>query len=166
MKARLIKDVNHRIVLLCNDGTIATASKTVLYDMLTDFRREDNYFTGKRGKWTDNYPDMSMYPGETLALIADNYTLVIYDFEPFKTLMNTNLETRGFISVDDFAKKYNKSTEIIKVYCRTGRIPGAQKVARNWLIPENAEYPVSEGRRREGIKGPRPHMRKNTSQKK
>lgn len=160
MKCRLLNDTNQRIVLLCKDGTIATANDLLLLDLLTGFQSEGDFFTGKDGRWDEQYPEMSMYPGKTLAIITDTNQLVLDEFELFLPLLKTTTKMRGYISTIDFAKKYDKSPEIIKVYCRKGRIPGAIKIARNWLIPENASYPVDEENRREGVRGPRPHMRK------
>lgn len=162
MKARLIRDGKHTL-LLCNDGTISAVNDLILYDFLTDFRRNDLLFTGTLGKWTNSCPDMSVYPGDTIAFISDDNSLVVYDFEPFAPLMNAKVKMRGYISCAEFAKRHNKSTEIIKVYCRNGRIPGAKKVARNWLIPENAEYPIEPERRRESVRKSRPHTRKSNA---
>lgn len=148
MRARLIRNTDRRLVLLCPDGTIAAANDQFLFEMLTEFRRKDRFLAGKKGRWDHMYPDMTAYPGETIAYIADNDSLVLHDIEPFRKLFNTRLEQRGYISVAEFAQRHNRSTEIIKVYCRDGRIPGAVKVARNWLIPENAEYPVDPDQRK------------------
>lgn len=167
MKARLVRDdENHRLILLCNDGTIAKATQTVLFDLLTDFRRDDidHLFTGSLGRWDTNCVDMAVYPGTTIAFIADDNCLVVYDFSVFKPLLNASVSTRGYISIAEFAERHNKSKEIIKVYCRNGRIPGVKKVARNWLIPENAEYPIDPENRRPGYSGPRPHKRKQKNQ--
>lgn len=166
MKARLTMDAEHNLILLCSDGTIAKASEPLLYDLLTGFNRNESekYFSGgSMGRWDIEHPDMALVPGETYAIIADNGSLVISDFSPFQILMNDKTYMRNYISVPEFAKKYNKSEEIIKVFCRNGRIPGAIKVSRNWLIPVDAEYPVSPEYQREGVRGPRPHTRKRTT---
>lgn len=150
MKARLIRNADQRLVLLCGDGTIMTANDLALYELLTDFRRNDRFVNGTKGRWDTAYPDISVYPGETVAFIADNDSLVVYDFKPFMSLLNAKLEMRGYISSAEFAERHDKSMEIIKVYCRTGRIPGAVKVGRAWLIPENAEYPVAPEQQKAG----------------
>jgi len=44
----------------------------------------------------------------------------------------------------------NRSQELIKVFCRRGRILGAKKLNGQygrWIIPENAPYPVPLSRR-------------------
>ena len=90
MKARLIQDAKHNLILLCNDGTISEVTELVLYDLLTGFNRNENekYFSdGKLGRWDSEFPDMSLYPGKTHALIADNNSLVIFDFSPFQVFL-------------------------------------------------------------------------------
>lgn len=166
MKARMILDEKQRLVLLCADGTIAEVDDTVLYNLLMRFDRKDDYFSGgKRGAWrSDSYPEMATYPGRTIAVIADNDSLIINDSAPFLPLLKYEGNTTKYITTSDFAKRHDKSVEIVKVFCRNNRIPGAKKVGRSWLIPEDAEYPVDELNRREGNRGPRPHMRKAARQ--
>ena len=155
MKARLIKDAKQRYMLLCNDGTIAAAEDPVLYDLLTGFRRNNGCFAGTSGRWDLEYPDMSVYPGETIAFIADNDSLVLYHFDPFSSLLSSDSTMLGYISTQEFAERNNKSVEIVKVYCRNNRIPGAVKMGGTWLIPKNAEYPVEEQNRKPGSHKPR-----------
>ena len=45
------------------------------------------------------------------------------------------------ITAKEYAKKNGRSVEQIKVYCRNGRIPGAYKHERDWVIPSSAPYP-------------------------
>lgn len=155
MKARLVRSANQRYLLLCNDGTIAAADDQVLYDLLTGFRRNNGCFAGTTGRWDMEYPDMSVYPGETMAFIADNNSLVMYHFEPFITLLNSDATMLGYISTQEFAERNDKSVEIVKVYCRNNRIPGAVKMGGTWLIPKNAEYPVELRNRKTGSRKPR-----------
>ena len=166
MKARLILNKNQRLMLLCEDGTIEKVTDNLLFNFLTRFNREDAFFSnGSQGFWKTEYcPDMTMYPGETVAFIADNKTLIIQDFKPFMPLVEYVEDFKEYISVPEFAARNDKSVEMVKVYCREGRIPGAKKVARNWLIPSDAEYPVEKSRQREGRRGPRPNMRKKNRQ--
>ena len=166
MKARLILNKSQRLMLLCEDGTIEKVTDNLLYNFLTRFNQENVTFSnGTLGSWKTEYcPDMTMYPGKTVAFIADNKTLIIQDFAPFMPLVEYEEEFTEYISVPEFAARNDKSVEMVKVYCREGRIPGAKKVARNWLIPSDAEYPVDKRRQREGRRGPRPHMRKKAPQ--
>ena len=144
MKARLIKNADQRYVILGSDGTIAAANDQNLFDFLTGFRTNDGCFAGTNGRWDAEYPDMTLYPGETMAFIADNSSLVVYNFQPFALLLNSDVRKFGFLTTQEFAERHNRSIEIIKAFCRDGRIPGAKKVGGIWLIPKEAEYPVDE----------------------
>jgi len=145
MKARVIKDIDKNLKLLCEDGSIANCTDSFLYSFFVDFKKNISFINGKEGRW-DIYPDMNMYPGETVAFIV-NQQLVINDIEPFKKFFDNEIVFRKFISVDEYAKKHSVSHEIVKVHCRNGRIKGARKVGRAWIIPENAEYPDDRRKR-------------------
>ena len=148
MKARLIKDTNNKSVILCEDGTIAACTDELLYEFLVDFGKNISFVEGKEGRWDLEYPDMALYPGTTLASILDNKQLVISDFKPFLRFISKDAMYDNYVSSAEYAKLHNVSYEIIKVFCRDGRIPGAKKIARNWVIPKNAPYPVEPRRRR------------------
>lgn len=51
------------------------------------------------------------------------------------------------ITVQQAAEKWNISVRRVQDYCRLGKIPGAERVGTNWLIPEDALRPV-DGRRK------------------
>lgn len=154
MKARLIRK-GSKYSLLCQDGSIARADNLLLYQLLTNFSRTDDYFSGKEGRWDDKYGDMSLVPGMTYALLTDDKNLVISDFAPFETLLNAKLFSDSYVSASEFAKRNGKSAEIVKVYCRQGRIVGAKKVGRSWMIPAHAGYPVDPIYQKVGHLGPR-----------
>lgn len=142
MKVRLLQMENGNILLLCNNGTIIEKPDTdVLYNLMVNHKRSDA-LQGKDGHWAPEYPDMMLYPGETLAYVTEQDFLVIADFTPFYPLLSASKGNAGYISVAEFAQKHNKSVEIVKVFCRTGRIPGAKKVGKAWTIPADAHYPV------------------------
>lgn len=48
----------------------------------------------------------------------------------------------GYISVEEAAKKWGMSERRITAYCREGRIIGAQKRGKFWLIPDTAPKPL------------------------
>ena len=94
-------------------------------------------------KWSDEYPEMVSYPGETMAYVTDSFQLVIVDFRPFKVLFD---EVKAptiddLLTVAEYAQLYNKSVEQVKVLCRKGRIVGAKKLGRDWVIPQDTPYP-------------------------
>ena len=105
----------------------------------------DNDLLGRADcdKWNEEYPEMSAYPGETMAYVTDAFQLVIIDFKPF-TIMFEESKTSldDLLTVPEYAQRYKKSVEQVKVFCRTGRIPGAKKLGRDWVIPYDAPYPL------------------------
>lgn len=151
MKARLLKDQNGEVKVLNANGTISNSSTSVLVNFLKNFKNAAD-FDGKDGEWNTNYRDMSLYPGETLAYIDDGFALVILDFSEFQDLINEPQELPNYISLVEYAKRVDKSVEIIKVFCRDNRIAGARKIANRWMIPEDAPYPVAPKRRRDDLK--------------
>lgn len=155
MKARLIKTKDNNLRLLCEDGTLAICSKVLLFDFLTNFNKV-RFTGGDAGKWDEEVPDMNLYPGKTLAYITDTQQLVIYDISPFSFAISEAPDFMEYLSTDEFAKRHNVSREIIKVYCREGRIAGAKKIGKRWAIPETALYPVESVSRK-----PSAGLRKN-----
>ena len=147
MIARLVKKLDDQVVLLCKDGSICNSSVTVLANFLSKFKDSKN-FSGNDGKWSGEYGDMALFPGQTLAYVTDDVLLVIYDFEPFEPIISKSYNISSYISLAEYAEKVDKSNEIVKVLCREGRIVGAQKIGGSWMIPEDAPYPVPPHRRR------------------
>lgn len=47
----------------------------------------------------------------------------------------------NYISIKDASASWNLSERRIRVLCNEGRIPGAKKDRKSWLIPENANKP-------------------------
>lgn len=47
----------------------------------------------------------------------------------------------NYISIKDASASWNLSERRIRVLCNEGRIPGAKKDGKSWLIPENANKP-------------------------
>lgn len=148
MQARLIKDKNGIFRILCADGSIIAANDDNLYYLLTEFAKfgKIRIDSDGAGKWNDEYIDISLYPGENYAYVADNHQLVIIDFLPFRQLMDSLKSTQKMISTAEYGEKHGKSPEQIKVLCRTGRIIGAKKEGTSWRIPENAPYPARDNR--------------------
>ena len=46
-----------------------------------------------------------------------------------------------YISVEDYAKKHNKSVEVVKAYLNQGRIPYARRRNAEWQVPSDAPWP-------------------------
>lgn len=155
MKARLIKDVNGGIKLLFRNGTICNGSLPVLANLIQNFN-DVEHFEGKDGNWQNFTEDMAFYPGETVAIVTDDSSLVIYSGDVFSGCFDVSLRIGTLLSTEEYAAMHNKTQEIIKAYCRQGRIQGAQKVGRAWMIPKDAPYPVPQYRQRPKSCGPRP----------
>ena len=147
MKARLIRSKKNELLLLCMNGSIFSPGRAELGRLLSSFQVADEIrkVGGEKPEkfWNAEYPDMSSYPGTTLAYVTDAYELVISDFSPFKILFEANTLTAfNMIRAQEYADMYGKSVEQIKVFCRKGRISGAIKLGRDWLIPSDAPYPA------------------------
>lgn len=141
MKARLLKDKQEKLCILCNNGSIADPDKNNLNKMLTGFHKIEELEGSKDFSWNVEYPEMSSYPGYTYAYVTDNFQLVITDFTPFELLFEVNYSSMNLITAAEYGKKQGKSVEQIKVLCRNGRIQGARKIGRDWMIPSDAPYP-------------------------
>jgi hypothetical protein len=50
-------------------------------------------------------------------------------------------------TVAEFSQRFGLSQERIRTFCRTGRIPGAQLLGMQWLIPDEAVLPVRKNGR-------------------
>lgn len=152
MKGRLIKKETGDIVFLCSDGSIACPTKELLHSLLFDFKSIDKVSWPSEGEWKNEFiPEMMLYPGDTLALVTDADQLHVYDSTPFSVLLKHDFNR--LISCYEYGKKYDINPEYVRVLCRQGRIPGAQKISGGWMIPENAPYPVSADRRRRDLDG-------------
>ena len=48
---------------------------------------------------------------------------------------------KGYLTLSEAAVKWNLTSRVLSHYCNEGRIEGAERAGRIWLIPENAERP-------------------------
>lgn len=48
----------------------------------------------------------------------------------------------GFMTSVEAGEKWNLSKRRVAILCAEGRVPGAEKKANVWLIPDDAEKPV------------------------
>lgn len=142
MKARLIVDEKGKWLLLA-DGSILPATKCEIQNMLFNFKSFDEFGLGKsKNSWKEEYPDIHSVPGETLAYITDALELVIISSVPFIPLFDdVHYTIDDMETAFDYANRHHKSVEQIKVFCRAGRIRGATKIGRDWVIPKDTPYP-------------------------
>lgn len=151
MKARLTKDGEGNLKLLCANGSISNSTITVLANFLLNHKNAQN-FSGSDGDWSSSYGDMAVYPGKTIAYVTDDFNLVISDFSVFESLINETYRVTHYITLGEYAEKVDKSREIIKVLCRQGRLVGAQKMAGRWMIPKDTPYPIPPERQRDWVR--------------
>lgn len=52
----------------------------------------------------------------------------------------------GYITPLEAVEKWNITERQVQILCKKGKIPGAVKLSRIWIIPEDAQKPV-DGRR-------------------
>lgn len=147
MKARLIKNDDDQLILLLASGVyIESPSVSTVGTLLFNFKSIEDFGLEKEGKsWKDEYPSLTAVPGYNLAYITDSLQLVIEDITPFVPVFESVKATvpiESVLTASEYAEKHNKSVEQIKVFCRNGRIWGAKKIGRDWVIPEDAPYPT------------------------
>ena len=47
----------------------------------------------------------------------------------------------GYLTLTEAAEKLNVTTRLLSLYCNTGRIKGAQRAGKMWLVPVDFEMP-------------------------
>ena len=47
----------------------------------------------------------------------------------------------GYLSIREAAEKWGVSERRINQYCSEGRIPGAERIGKAWVIPAGADKP-------------------------
>lgn len=62
-------------------------------------------------------------------------------------MMTGMAETKDFLSTSEYAAKLGVTPMRVRRLCQDGRIPGAKKIGRDWVIPAGAR-PIP------GTKGP------------
>ena len=136
-----IISVKKEIKVCCSNGSVLAADENVLRKILTGFDKA-NTIKGNDGYWNVNCTNMKEVQGQTLAFVEDDFTLVVYDKNLFKDIVTP----AKFITVSEFAEKYNKKDAIVRRMCTDGRISGIAKYGETWLIPADAEYPKRKPR--------------------
>lgn len=140
--------------LLCWDGTKKILRAKELSTFFKNFR-DDSYLSGgEDGRWDTTAMDMSEVGGDLIAYVVevprepDKQQLIVVDPGPFAALfVPENNEDNELIPISEYASMYGVTREIVKVYCRDGRIPGAIKAGGNWVVPRGAAYPTDTRRR-------------------
>ena len=47
----------------------------------------------------------------------------------------------NMITIAEYAARIGKAPRSVRQKCQRGTLPGAVKIGRDWLVPENAPYP-------------------------
>lgn len=58
----------------------------------------------------------------------------------------------GFITVQEAAEKWGVTPRQVQILCKEGRIVGAMRMSRIWIIPEDSKKPTSDKRSKAGGK--------------
>lgn len=53
----------------------------------------------------------------------------------------------GYITVQEVSEKWGVSPRQIQILCKNNRIPGATRLSRIWIIPNNIEKPTKSKRK-------------------
>ena len=53
----------------------------------------------------------------------------------------------GYITVQEASEKWGVSPRQIQILCKNNRIPGATRLSRIWIIPNNIEKPTKSTRK-------------------
>lgn len=150
MQTRLIRNKSGSLFLLLANGKMLHVEKKRLSNYLFHHKKllkssRNTLSFEVAGKWDDGgYDEITEYPGETIAYTNNKGYLVIVEVTPFEESLTNKKgmeEDVMFLTVKEYAEKYGKSSEQVKVFCRHGRIDGAKKIGRDWMIPQNAPYP-------------------------
>ena len=137
MKLRLIKR-DRKLLLLCADGSIATANDNVLRKLFVCFNTPEA-FRGEDGRWKYGNTEIAAVDGTTVAYVNEENHLCLVE-NPFVSLMQ-NVVDDEYITLHEYAEIHQKNDNRIKALCREERIPGALKKAGKWFIPKHAPYP-------------------------
>ena len=140
MKLKLVVQ-NGKRILCCPNGSKLNADDAVIQRLLSDFKKPTK-FKGTDGCWNDIVCDMEDVKGQTLAIVDDTLTLIIYS--PIQ--LSPVEETTEYISAREYACLHGKPHSLIRRLCMEGRIPGVQKNSSGWLIPKNVPYPSRKKR--------------------
>ena len=53
----------------------------------------------------------------------------------------------GYITVQEASEKWGVSPRQLQILCKNNRIPGATRLSRIWIIPNNIEKPTKSKRK-------------------
>ena len=183
MKLRIVKQNEDKYHVLFSDGTMVTKDDIIqLAPYVQQFKRP-NQFKGGDERWQDEeYTEMQMYPGESIAYVTDTLQLLIDNpdivlaFGDIKHKLIKKRDTKiskitkisdeddmslsaiqdyvknKLVSVKQYASMQGRGEEQIKSYCRQGRIKGAFLVNDTYYLIPIDSALPEDNRRRTIIK--------------
>lgn len=57
-----------------------------------------------------------------------------------------------YLTATEFSKKWGITSRMVARYCEVGRIDGAIKKGKTWLLPANSKRPMDQRRKRLAVK--------------
>ena len=78
--------------------------------------------------------------GEVMAKVLDTGSLVILSSNLLLEIFPSQQDIK-YLSVSEYSALHGRKSNIVTRLCREGRLPGAIKKGRAWLIPEGTPYP-------------------------
>ena len=131
---------------LLPDHTVSKATHLIRAEFITGFRDLDHcqYLKGGQdGKW-ENDDDPFLKKAITCAYISNDGDFIMFDPTPFLPLFDETKKAVKYITVKEFAQKYNVSQTRVHALIRQDRIPGVVRIGEKVFgIPEFTPYPES-----------------------
>lgn len=130
-----------------NEEKWSNSKKRILIDMLYEFLskiRKINMPIIKQRGWFYEY----IWNTEGIKLILTHCDKVEIDDDGNLNYMETSdeiiiIELKAkYLSVEQYAQKYNVTATTVRQWIRRGKIRNAKKIGRNWLIPELTDKPT------------------------
>ena len=66
-----------------------------------------------------------------------------------------------FLKIEEVAARWQISPRAVQILCKEGKIDGAQRFGRAWMIPENAARPIDRRTRSTPRDNPSQTFRRN-----
>lgn len=137
MKAIIESNNNEYRLLLCN-GKIETMSAYDIVEFLKTYSDESHYAFDEYS--TDISEELNNFSENVIISITDNNQITFHSLDFFSTYVLPN--KTEYIEAEEYAAIHQRHTEVIRRYCRNGKIEGAYKEENTWFIPKNAKCPV------------------------
>lgn len=81
----------------------------------------------------------------SLTKFASTNIMAVDFYEPLKRFEVSKVN--GYMMVQEAAKKWGITPRQVQILCKEGRIAGATRMSRLWIIPEDAEKPTVSKRK-------------------